>query len=482
MSDESKQTTEGPSETRSNTPDARASSERGTEHVDGSMIGAHSGSVPKKKKRLLSGAPLIFLALLLGILFGGLFPEADHPTVFHLFQFMSKGFITLIKAIIVPILVATIISGIAQTGDLKSVGRMGGKALIYFEVVTTAALFLGLLIANTLRPGDGLPLAREVHTELAQPKSGWDIALHSLPSNFVKHAAEGDILPVVVFASLFGVALIRSGKKGEPVLRFFEGMAQVMFKFTEMIMTLTPFGVFGAMAYNVSHMASGTPGGPKGWPAVFDLLKHYSVLVASLYLALVLLVVVVFIPVMLGFRIPVREFFRHVREPATIAFSTASSEAGLPRLLEQMEKFGVPRRVASFVIPTGYSFNLDGSTLYLVLASMAIAQAAKIEMPLSTQLAMVFTFMLTSKGVAGVPRATLVIIAGTCASFGLPGEAGVAMILAVDEIMDMGRSALNLTGNGLASCVVARWEGVFREDVAPAAIVATPLLDTEEAA
>jgi proton glutamate symport protein len=429
----------------------------------------------KKKRSFLSGTPLIFIALLLGVLVGGLLPEADHPTAFHLFQFLSKGFITLIKGIIVPILVATIITGIAQTGDLKAVGRMGAKALLYFEIVTTIALFLGLLIANTLKPGEGLPLTGEAHAVLSQPKSGWEIALHSLPSNLVKHAAEGDILPVVVFASLFGIALIRVGDKGAPVLRFFEGVAQVMFKYTEMIMKLTPLGVFGAMAYNVSHMASGTPGGPKGWPAVFDLLKHYSVLVASLYLALILLVVLVFIPVMLGFRIPVRGFFQHVREPATIAFSTASSEAALPRLLEQMEKFGVPRRVASFVIPTGYSFNLDGSTLYLVLASMTIAQAAKIEMPLTTQLAMVFTFMLTSKGVAGVPRATLVIIAGTCATFGLPGEAGVAMILAVDEIMDMARSALNLTGNGLAACVVARWEGVFgtKDDEASAALQAS---------
>jgi Na+/H+-dicarboxylate symporter len=415
------------------------------------------------KKNGFSGTPLIFFALLLGVVVGGLLPEADHPFAFHLFQFLSKGFITLIKGIIVPILVATIITGIAQTGDLKSVGRMGAKALLYFEVVTTIALFLGLGIANTLKPGAGLPLAHDAHTQLAQPKTGWDIALHSLPSNLVKHAADGDILPVVVFAALFGISLIRVGEKGAPVLRFFEAVAQVMFKYTEMIMKLTPLGVFGAMAYNVSHMASGTPGGPKGWPAVFDLLKHYSVLVASLYGALLVLVACVFVPVMLAFKIPVRGFFQHVREPATIAFSTASSEAALPRLLEQMERFGVPRRVASFVIPTGYSFNLDGSTLYLVLASMTIAQAAKIEMPFGTQLAMVFTFMLTSKGVAGVPRATLVIIAGTCATFGLPGEAGVAMILAVDEIMDMARSALNLTGNGLAACVVARWEGVFGE-------------------
>lgn len=434
---------------------------------------------PKKQKHF--GTGLIFVALLLGVIVGGLFPEADHPWMYHLFQFLSKGFISLIKGIIVPILVATIITGIAQTGDLKSVGRMGGKALLYFEIVTTVALFLGLLIANTLKPGDGLPLTYDAHTTLAQPKSGWEIALHSFPSNLIKHAAEGDILPVVVFSSLFGIALIRVGPRGEPVLRFFEAVAQVMFKYTEMIMKLTPLGVFGAMAYNVSHMASGTPGGPKGWPAVFELLKHYSVLVLSLYLALILLVALVFVPVMLVARIPIRGFFQHVREPATIAFSTASSEAALPRLLEQMEKFGVPRRVASFVIPTGYSFNLDGSTLYLVLASMTIAQAAGIHMPIGTQIAMVFTFMLTSKGVAGVPRATLVIIAGTCATFGLPGEAGVAMILAVDEIMDMARSALNLTGNGLASCVVARWEGVFGEASPADAPAAEPASVGEQA-
>lgn len=420
---------------------------------------------PTKPPLWRSGTALIFAALLAGVVVGGLLPEKDHPVAFHSFQLMSKGFIALIKGIIVPILVSTIIVGIAQTGDVRSVGRMGGKSLLYFEIVTTLALFLGLGVANWLRPGEGLPLVGSAHAELAKTKSGWDIALHAFPSNLVKHAAEGDILPVVVFSSMFGVALIHVGVRGEPVLRFFEGVAQVMFKYTEMVMKLTPIGVFGAMAYNVSHMASGsTPDGPRGWPAVFDLLRRYSLLVGSLYLALALLLVFVLIPVMLLARIPIAGFFRHIREPATIAFSTASSEAALPRLLEQMEKFGVPRRVASFVIPTGYSFNLDGSTLYLVLASLTIAQAANIPMSLGTQLAMVLTFMLTSKGVAGVPRATLVIIAGTAQSFGLPGDAGVAMILAVDEVMDMARSALNLTGNGLAACVIARWEGVFRED------------------
>ncbi|MBX3191137.1 MAG: dicarboxylate/amino acid:cation symporter [Labilithrix sp.] len=419
-------------------------------------------TAPRPKPFWRSGTFLIFLGLVLGVVFGGFLPQDQHPTAFAFFQFCSKAFLALIKGIIVPLLVATIITGIAQTGDLKAVGRMGVKSLLYFEVVTTIALVVGLVIANWLEPGKGLPLKADAHTALAAPKSGWEIALHAFPSNLIKHAAEGDILPVVIFATLFGVALTRVGERGAPVLRFFDGVAQVMFKYTAMVMSLTPIGVFGAMAYNVSHMAAGH-GDMKGWPAVFDLLKHYSVLVASLYLALGLLLVLVFIPVMLLFRIPVIAFFRHIREPALTAFSTASSEAALPKLLEQMEKLGVPRRVASFVIPTGYSFNLDGSTLYLVLASLTIAQAAGIHMPLSTQIAMMLTFMLTSKGVAGVPRATLVIIAGTTQGFGLPGEAGVAMILAVDEIMDMARSALNLTGNGLAACVIARWEGVFGE-------------------
>jgi proton glutamate symport protein len=235
-----------------------------------------------------------------------------------------------------------------------------------------------------------------------------------------------------------------------------------MFKYTDMVMRLTPLGVFGAMAYNVSHMAAGHPGSAlKGWPAVADLLLQYLRLVGSLYFALVCLFVLVFVPVMLLAGVQVRAFLRAIREPAVTAFSTASSEAALPRLIEDVVAFGVPRRVASFVIPLGYSFNLDGSTLYLVLASMTIAQAAHVELSIADQIVMAGTFMLSSKGVAGVPRATLVIIAGTCASFGLPGEAGVAMLLAVDEIMDMARTTINVVGNGLASVVIARWEGVL---------------------
>ena len=406
----------------------------------------------------------IFVGLGMGVLLGGSLPQNEHPGAYDTFKFISSAFIALIKSIIVPILVSTIIVGIAQTGDVKAVGRMGVKALVYFEIVTTIALAIGLAIANWWRPGDGLPLQIDKKIPVTAQKTGWETALHAFPSNLIKHAAEADILPVVVFATLFGIALTRVGDRGKPVLAFFDGVAQVMFKYTDMVMTLTPIGVFGAMAYNVSHMASGHEVDGvmiQGWPAAWHLLKRYAVLVGSLYFALVVLFTLVFVPVMWVCGVRVWKFIRAIREPALTAFSTASSEAALPKLLEETVKFGVPKRVASFVIPTGYSFNLDGSTLYLVLASLTIAQAAKIEMSLGQQIAMVFTFMLTSKGVAGVPRATLVIIAGTCASFGLPGEAGIAMILAVDEIMDMARTTINVIGNGLASVVVAKWERVF---------------------
>ncbi|WP_394843607.1 cation:dicarboxylase symporter family transporter [Pendulispora brunnea] len=435
---------------------------------------AHSAGAavdtPTPRRWYRSGTFYIFVGLFLGIVLGGFFPQDQYPTVYHIFHFCSKAFISLIKGLIVPLLVSTIIVGIAQTGDLKSVGRMGGKALLYFEVVTTIALVLGLIITNLIKPGENLPLDMSAHgvAPANASLSGWDIALHAFPSNLIKHASDGDILPVVIFATLFGVALTRIGPQGKPVLKFFDAVAKVMFKYTDIIMRLTPIGVFGAMAYNVSHMAAGHKVGGvelKGWSAVFYLVRQYATLVGTLYLALIALFCFVFIPIMLIAGIRLSKFLRAVKEPALTAFSTASSEAALPSLLERMVEFGAPRRVASFVIPTGYSFNLDGSTLYLVVASLTIAQAAHVDMPLGKQLMMMLTFMLTSKGVAGVPRATLVIIAGTCASFGLPGEAGIAMLLAVDELMDMARTMINVIGNGLASVVISRWEGVFGSEL-----------------
>ena len=421
---------------------------------------------PHSKRWWRSGTFWIFVGLALGVVFGGFLPEDQHPQAYNLFRFLSKAFIQLIKGLIVPLLISTIIVGIAQTGDLKAVGRMGARALIYFEVITTLALAIGLVIVNVIQPGTGLPIDIGAHPAVSHgaAKTGWEIALHLFPSNLIQHAAEGDILPVVVFATLFGISLTRVGEAGQVVLSFFDAVAKVMFKYTDLVMRLTPIGVFGAMAYNVSHMAAGhgdATGAHRGWAGVGFLLGRYAGLVGSLYLALICLFVLVFVPVLWIVKVRVLDFARSVREPALTAFSTASSEAALPQLLENMVAFGVPRRVASFVIPTGYSFNLDGSTLYLILASMTIAQAANVHLSLSAQLAMALTFMLTSKGVAGVPRATLVIIAGTCGSFGLPGEAGVALLLAVDELMDMARTTINVIGNALASVVIARWEGVL---------------------
>ncbi len=426
---------------------------------------------PPSPRKSRSGTWLIVVALVAGVLLGGFFPQDRFPQVYEFFHFLSKAFIALIKGLIVPLLVSTIVVGVAQTGDIKAVGRMGGKALLYFEVVTTLALGLGLLVGNVLEPGRGLPIALSAApsgVDKSKAQSGWDTAMHLFPSNLAKHAVEGDILPIVVFSVLFGVALTQLGERRKVVLELAETVAQAMFKYTGMIMKLTPLGVFGAMAYNVSHMAAGhtLEGGVRieGWPAVLYLVSRYARVVGSLYLALALLVVLVFIPVLLAVRVRPRRFFAAIREPLLTAYTTASSEAALPRLLEVLVRFGVPRRVASFVLPAGYSFNLDGSTLYLVLASLTIAQAAGIHMSLGRQLFMVLTFVITSKGVAGVPRATLVIIAATCASHGLPGEAGVAMLLAVDEIMDMARSATNVAGNAVASVVVARWEGVLGEE------------------
>ncbi len=404
----------------------------------------------------------IFAGVVLGVVVGGFMPQDAHPVAYEAFRFLSKAFINLIKGLIVPLLVATVIVGVAQAGDVRAVGRMGGKALLYFEIITTLALFIGLGVAHVLKPGAALPLDVGAHADVpaVKPQTGWEVALHAFPSNVIKHAADGDILPVVIFATLFAVALMKLGERGKIVFTFFDAVAQTMFRYTDMIMTLTPLGVFGAMAYNVSHMAAGS-GGARGWPAVIGLLVQYARLVGSLYVALFALLLLVFVPVLLVTRTPVLGFFKAIRDPLLTAFSTASSEAALPKLLEQVVKLGVPRRVAAFVIPAGYSFNLDGSTLYLVLASLSIAQAAHVEMSFGQELAMLLTFMLTSKGVAAVPRATLVIIAATCESFHLPGEAGVAMLLAVDTLMDMGRTTINVCGNGLASVVVAKWEGVF---------------------
>jgi Na+/H+-dicarboxylate symporter len=402
-----------------------------------------------KRPAWLSSTALIFYSLILGVVCGFLFPAETHPAAYEAFRFMSKAFINLIKMLIVPLIFSTIVVGIGKTGDVKAVGRMGVKALIYFEVATTAALALGLGIAHLVRPGDGLTLPPSGET-LAHPKTLVETLLHLFPSNVVDAMAKQDVLQVVIFATLVGVAAAHVQLRAEPFLRIMDSVVAVMFQLTDYVMSLTPLGVFGAMAGSVSHHGLG-------------VLGSYAKLVASLYGALILFALLVLIPALLLARANIRLFFRKIREPFLLAFSTASSEAALPRALEKMVEFGVPESVAGFVIPAGYSFNLDGSTLYISLAALTIAQAAHVELSLSTELLMMLTFLMTSKGVAGVPRASLVIIAAGCASFGLPGEAGVAMILAVDELMDMARTSINVMGNCVASVVVARWEGVLGE-------------------
>ena len=417
-----------------------------------------------KRPRWLSSTALIFYALVLGIFAGFLLPEESHPVAYESFRFLSKAFISLIKMLIVPLIFSTIVVGIGKTGDVKAVGRMGAKAIVYFEIATTAALAIGLTIAHLVRPGDGLKLPPSGE-QLAKPRTLVETLLHLFPSNIIDAMARQDILQVVVFATLIGIAAAHVKDRAEPFLRFFDSVVSVMFQLTDYVMALTPLGVFGAMAGSVSHHG-------------VAVLASYAKLVASLYGALVLFTLLVLLPALLIVRAPLKEFLLMIREPFLLAFSTASSEAALPRALEKMVEYGVPKSVAGFVIPAGYSFNLDGSTLYISLASLTIAQAAGMKMPLATELLMMLTFMLTSKGVAGVPRAALVIIAAGCAAFNLPGEAGVAMILAVDELMDMARTSVNVMGNCVASVVVARWEGVLgrpipvRNEDAPAAELA----------
>jgi proton glutamate symport protein len=360
---------------------------------------------------------------------------------------ISNIFLRLIKSIIAPLLFGTLVAGIASTGSVKAMGRIGLKAIVYFEIVTTIALFLGLTAVNLVRPGAGMRL-EATSAELALPKSQQSLGAlleHTFPSSIIDAMARGEVLQIVVFSFLFGAAAASIGARSKPVVEFAESVAEVMFRYTKYVMFLAPFGVGAAMAVTVST---------KGVGVLYGLGK----LVATMYAAQILFVVVVLGSVILVARIPLREFIAAAREPFLIAFSTASSEAALPRALENMERFGVPKHIVGFVMPTGYSFNLDGSTLYLSLASVFVAQAAGIEMPIGQQLLMMLTLMLTSKGVAGVPRAALVILAGTLGTFGLPLE-GAAVLLGIDAVMDMARTSVNVLGNCLATVVVARWEG-----------------------
>ncbi len=401
----------------------------------------------------LSLTTWILLGLVAGILFGAVFPGQAVSLAI-----LGTIFLRLIKSIIAPLLFGTLVSGIAGAGSVKTMGRIGGKAILYFEIVTTIALFVGLVAVNLVKPGVGVQLQQGAAPALAKTSASFSQILeHTVPTSIIDAMATGEVLQIVVFTFLFGAACASVGAKARPVVSFCEALSEVMFRFTNYVMLFAPIGVFGAMAATI---------GQHGIRVLFSLGK----LVLTLWGAEVFFVVVVLGLVTTIAKIPLRRFIRFAREPFLIAFSTASSEAALPVALENMEQFGVPKHIVAFVLPTGYSFNLDGSTLYLALAAMFVAQAAGVHLSLGTQLIMMLTLMLTSKGVAGVPRASLVILAGTLATFNLPIE-GVAVILGVDTLMDMARTSVNLLGNCLATAVVARWEGVKipADDAVPAA-------------
>lgn len=398
----------------------------------------------------------ILIALFAGIAFGNYFPGPAKET-----GLLGTIFLRLIKSIIAPLIFATLVYGIAGTGSVKTMGRIGGKAILYFESVTTVALFVGLGAVNLVKPGVGVQLPDHPVANLAtSATSAAALAEHTFPTSIIDAMARGEVLQIVVFCFIFGTACATIGLKARPVVDFCKGLSEVMFQYTNYVMFFAPIGVFGSIAATV---------GDKGLGVLVNLGK----LVLTLYGALVFFVVVVLGTVIVICKIPLKRFIDAVREPWLLAFSTASSEAALPLALENMEKFGVPNHIVAFVLPTGYSFNLDGSTLYLSLAAMFVAQAANHPLSFGTQITMLLTLMLTSKGVAGVPRASLVILAGTLSTFGLPVE-GVALILGVDTIMDMARTSVNLLGNCLATAVVARWEGVDLS-IAPPVVADLPV-------
>ena len=388
----------------------------------------------------------ILVSMVIGAAVGHDFPDSAVAL-----RVLSQLFLRLVRTIVAPLLFATLVVGIAGHSNLRQVGRMGVKALIYFEVVTTLALLIGWAAITVTQAGVGVTLPAAVDTAaLQQPvQRRWqDIVLNIVPENIARSIADADMLQVVVFSVLFGVSLaLISEEKRRPMLAFAESLAETMFRFTRIVMNLAPLGVGAAIAYTVGQLGIG-------------VLVNLFTLLATFYLAVAVFVGVVLLPVAWLAGVPIRRFAAAVAEPMSIAFATTSSEAALPRAMEAMGRLGVPRPIVAFVIPAGYSFNLDGSTLYLSLTAIFVAQAAGVHLSVGQQFTLLLTLMLTSKGVAGVPRGALVVLMGTVASFGLPVEP-VFVILGIDALLDMVRTSVNVLGNCLASVVIARWEGQF---------------------
>lgn len=386
----------------------------------------------------------IMLAMILGVLVG-----FEYPAFSQNLKFLRQIFLNLVKTIVAPLLFSTLVVGIAGHSNLKQVGRLGWKSILYFEIVTTIALVIGLVAINLSQAGVGI-VQPGVLEKLPETKAlAWDEHIVDVfPTNFIKAIYDGKVLQIVVFSVLFaiGLALLKEEKK-RPMLRACESLSEAMFKFTNIVMYFAPIGIGAAMAVTVGHLGIG-------------VLENLFKLVITLYVALLVFLFGVLLPIALFIKLPIKKFIQAIKEPVSIAFATTSSDSALPKALENMEKFGVPRKIVSFVIPTGYTFNLDGTTLYLSLASVFVAQAANLHMSIGNQITMCLVLMLTSKGVAAVPRASLVILIATADQFHLPLWP-IAAIFGIDELMDMARTSVNVIGNTLASCVIARWEGEF---------------------
>jgi proton glutamate symport protein len=400
--------------------------------------------------RRLSLTWWIFIGMGIGIVLGWAAPEFAVQL-----KPLSTTFLRMIKSVVVPIIFGTLVVGIAGHGDdLKRIGRLAVKSIGYFWLMTTVALAIGLITVNLTRPGVGVVLpAPDPNAPIpkAAPTTFGGFLEHVVPQSFFEAAVHNEVLQVVFWATLFAIALSQvKGRPKEAMLGFCEGLMEAMFKFVGMVMKFAPIGIGAAMAVTVSHSG-------------IQVLRNLGLLVLTLYLALIVFALVALVPAAMLARIPLRRFAAAVKDPAIIAFTTTSSDAALPLAMQRMTEFGVPRSIVAFVMPTGYSFNLDGSTLYLGVASMFVAQAAGVEMTVGQQLVMMLTLLVTSKGIAAVPRASLVVLSGTLTAFGLPLE-GVAVILGVDELMDMARTMVNLVGNCLATAVMARWEGELVTD------------------
>ena len=398
---------------------------------------------------------LIFVALIAGVLFGHFAPHmAVKMRAFALI------FLRMVKMIIAPLLFATLVTGIAGHGDTKKLGKLGVKTIIYFEIVTTLALLIGLTMGNIFNPGKGFVTGTVANPELLKEAglmavttphtSISEMIVNVFPTSIVQAMSEGNLLQIVVFSIFFAIAIVAVGKKAEPVMKVLNSVSQIMFKFTEYVMYFAPLGIFGAIASTV---------GMNG----LSILKNYAKIIFSLYTALAVFVLLVLFIACKYARISFRSLLKAIQEPALLAFSTASSEAAFPKAIEIMERFGVPQNIVSFVMPTGYTFNLDGSTLYLAMAVIFSSQICGINLDLNQQLLMMLALMLTSKGIAGVPRVSLIVLAGTLSSFNIP-IIGVAILLGIDQILDMGRTTVNLVGNCVATVVIARWEKEFDYD------------------